>query len=93
MLRHIEYVTDLVGAAHIALGLDFCADAEAVMRYMRERPEEWFQEGRKWEQISFVPPESIPKLTQALLHRGYTEQDVRGILGENFLRVASAVWK
>jgi membrane dipeptidase len=93
MLKHIKYVDNLVGPEHVALGLDFCADAALVMRYMRERPEEWFQGGRAWEHVSFVPPESIPTLTQALLDNGYAERDVRGILGENFLRVADAVWK
>ncbi len=93
MLKHIQYVANLVGPEHIALGLDFCADAALVMRYMRERPDEWFQGGRAWEHVSFVPPESIPTLTQALLDSGYAERDVRGILGENFLRVAGAVWK
>ncbi|MFI5016941.1 MAG: hypothetical protein ACHQHK_03245 [Dongiales bacterium] len=28
-----------------------------------------------------------------MLDRGYVEKDIRGILGENFLRVAQQVWK
>jgi len=35
----------------------------------------------------------VPRLTQALLDRGYGESEIRGILGENFLRVAREVWK
>jgi membrane dipeptidase len=38
-------------------------------------------------------PEQAPRLTQALLDRGYSEADIRGILGGNFLRVAETVWK
>jgi membrane dipeptidase len=41
----------------------------------------------------YVPPEEAPRLTQALLDRGYGEADIRGILGENFMRVARDVWK
>jgi microsomal dipeptidase-like Zn-dependent dipeptidase len=35
----------------------------------------------------------MPKLTQALLTRGYGEGDVRAIMGGNFLRIAETVWK
>ena len=42
--------------------------------------------------MNFMQPEALPLLTQALLQRGYSDTDVRGILGENLLRVASQVW-
>ncbi len=32
-------------------------------------------------------------LVERLLSRGYTEADVRKILGENFLRVFAQVWR
>lgn len=35
----------------------------------------------------------LPKITDALLKKGYTEKQVRGILGENLLRVMSQVEK
>jgi membrane dipeptidase len=35
----------------------------------------------------------LPELTAALLDQGYPEDDVRAILGGNFLRVASHVWR
>ena len=38
-------------------------------------------------------PEAWPRITQALLDRGYDEAAIRGILGENFLRVAGQVWR
>jgi membrane dipeptidase len=40
----------------------------------------------------FVSPLQLRELTAALLRLGYTEPDVRAILGGNFLRVASLVW-
>jgi len=33
----------------------------------------------------------IPKITEALLKKGYSESDIRKILGENTLRVMSEV--
>jgi membrane dipeptidase len=35
----------------------------------------------------------FPAITQGLLQRGYTRQEVRKILGENFMRVFRAVCK
>jgi membrane dipeptidase len=34
--------------------------------------------------------EDFPKITEGLLQRGYSEKDIRKILGENFLRVFKA---
>jgi len=33
----------------------------------------------------------LPKLTEALLKKGYTEQQVKGILGENLLKLMEKV--
>jgi len=33
----------------------------------------------------------LPKITEALLRKGYSDQDVRNILGENTLRVMEQV--
>ena len=36
--------------------------------------------------------EDIPRITAELLRRGYGEGEIRGILGENWLRVCAEVW-
>ncbi|HET9279569.1 MAG TPA: membrane dipeptidase, partial [Flavitalea sp.] len=35
--------------------------------------------------------EDFPKITEALLQRGYSKKDVNKILGENFIRVFKSV--
>jgi membrane dipeptidase len=56
-----------------------------------------------WERESYPPPpwhypagledaSGLPGLTARLLERGFGEDDVRAILGENWLRVFEAVW-
>jgi microsomal dipeptidase-like Zn-dependent dipeptidase len=41
----------------------------------------------------FKRVEHFPKLTQALLKRGFSAEDTAKVLGGNFLRVFDAVWK
>jgi membrane dipeptidase len=43
--------------------------------------------------VTFAQPEQLPEIADLLLRHGYADQDVRGILGENFARVASQVWQ
>jgi membrane dipeptidase len=43
-----------------------------------------------WE---YWPPEKLGELIEALVQRGYSDDDVRGIMGQNFLRVARQVWR
>ncbi|HKC19726.1 MAG TPA: membrane dipeptidase, partial [Candidatus Dormibacteraeota bacterium] len=41
----------------------------------------------------FASPAQFLEMTDGLLHHGYSDDDVRAILGGNFLRVASDVWR
>mgnify|MGYP001474806959 CR=1 FL=1 len=52
----------------------------------------WTSWGQYDTEIRFSPPEVLPQITEMLMARGYTEQDIRKIMGENWLRVARAVW-
>jgi membrane dipeptidase len=52
--------------------------------------------GSDWDGINMVPVgledvSKMPALTAALLERGFSEEDVRKILGGNFLRVMREV--
>jgi membrane dipeptidase len=37
--------------------------------------------------------DELPNVTRGLIERGYTEDVVRKILGENYLRVFERVWR
>ena len=103
-LRHLDHVVDLVGIEHAALGLDYyegmhpVADAAEAARMYRQQ-----LAVRRWSAEVYPPPphhypagietpRTLPTLTAALLEHGYHAEEVRKILGENWLRVMQAVW-
>ena len=83
MLRHIDYLAELVGPQHVGIGLDHVSDPMALATYM----------AADWGDDNFADPEQLPEITEGLIGRGYSEVDVRGILGENWLNLAQRVWK
>lgn len=105
LVGHIDYIAELVGAEHVGLGIDylFSFGVPAPGNAKLWNPEDSHIEGHRrasggsspapaWKDIKFVSPEQVPEITQALLDRKYDEKTIRGILGENWLRVARQVW-
>jgi microsomal dipeptidase-like Zn-dependent dipeptidase len=41
--------------------------------------------------MHFTQPEVLPEVTETLLGQGYSDEDVRAVLGENFLLVAGQI--
>lgn len=89
---HIDYITNLVGnAKHLALGLDLV--------YFHEILDTFYQNAGATYPKSYLgsmdslQPEKIDEIIEELLVRGYSELDIKNILGGNFLRVAEQVWK
>jgi len=97
VVDHIAYVANLVGVDHVGIGSDFF-EGESEVRFER------FFRVRYPEVIAQYTLETVyaegfdgvacfPRLTEALVRRGFTDDDIRKILGENFLRVFRQVWK
>jgi len=86
LFRHIDHMAALVGPQHVGLALDYVYDNE----YNNPGPYNPEYHPRPIEQIE---PEDLPRLTQDMMEAGYSEIDIRGILGENWLRLAQQLWK
>jgi membrane dipeptidase len=92
ILRHINYVADLVGSSHVGLGLDWVVDTDSLMTLNLARPDVW--PGQATENTdSFAAPEQVHEIAEQLLKSGWTDGDVAGVLGENWVRVADQVWR
>jgi membrane dipeptidase len=90
--RHIDYVVDLVGPDHVGIGLDYAFDQDEVQDFVKAHPETYPPE-KYANGIAMAPPECLPQVAETLLRRGYSNDDVRKIMGENHLRIARQVWR
>jgi membrane dipeptidase len=93
IVRHIDYVAQLVGVEHVGLGLDYVFDHEEMDEYVRNNPASFPAADGYAAGARIIEPERIPQIAQALLQLGYSDSALRGVLGENHLRVARQVWK
>ncbi len=95
MLRHVAYVSDLVGSAHIGVGFDYSPDIDVdIGDILRSRPDFW-PAGQQYDTrgIKHGGPRQLPALVDGLSAAGFDDTAIRGFLGENFRRVAAASWQ
>ncbi len=93
LFRHIDYVVQMVGPNHVGLGLDWAADPEAIRRFMIQNPDQWAGGLEAWQPVEFSHPSIIAPILGLMERAGYSSEAIDGIIGENWLRVAGAVWK
>lgn len=104
MLDHIDYMAKLAGWRHVAIGTDWPlqADLQTLESVFLSMKREYSPRsaGRDKSLDSFESPVNLvgfddyrdfPNITRGLVARGYSDEQIRGILGENFLRVFEAV--
>ena len=91
LLDHAAYIADLVGAAHVGLGLDFADETEEEYdfygydeRYYPRPPWTWPSGIQGLHECGSIAP--------ALQARGFSPGEVAGIRGANFLRVLTTIW-
>jgi len=94
---HVDHLVGLIGPAHVGIGLDYAFEAEEEGEGLAEvtaaNTDYWPRHQYDYPSVDCAHPRQIIELTEELLRRQYSEADVIGILGGNFMRVAEAVWK
>lgn len=90
LVRQLRYVIDLVGADHVGLGLDYVFDTDELNAHVRSNPALF--PGGVSEDFPILGPEVFDDIAEGLTQAKLSENEIRGVLGENWLRVAAQVW-
>jgi membrane dipeptidase len=93
LLRQLRYAIDLIGAEHVGLGLDYVFDRAELDAHVRANPL-LFPSGVKIDgSVGMVAPEAFLAIAEGLARANFRDEQIRGVLGENWLRIASRVWR
>jgi len=93
LFRHLNHWVQLIGPAHVAIGLDSVSQPEVLAATTKAQASK-YPAGQEYETpvLHVSTPEQIPELTERMVGAGYGENDIRDILGLNWLRLARDVW-
>ncbi|HUT91381.1 MAG TPA: membrane dipeptidase [Thermoguttaceae bacterium] len=106
MLDHVDHVAKKFGADHVGIGTDVAytsRNAAAEQKKIPSRPRGRAEFRSLWPDDALTPPPGMhpkasqslawtnwPLFTVGLVQRGYSDEEIRKILGANMLRVARA---
>jgi len=95
MLNHIDYIVNLIGIDHVAIGTDILfADQVEAHRLIDKtllNLEHYGQELNAPYMYGIESPEEWPNITRGLVSRGYSDDEIRKIVGGNALRIIQDV--
>ncbi len=97
--RHVAYVANLVGVAHVGIGLDISFGQPELNDSPPGDfdPTYWWPKSigydRALTRITYTPVKTWQLLESALMNVGLTTTEVASVMGENMLRVAGICWQ
>lgn len=103
-LDAIDHLVDMVGVDHVGIGTDHTQDQpEEFWKYIGGQQGTKYPSSftghsgmpLAWEDqypVGLKTPDQLPVLSECLLNRGYSDDDVIKILGGNWLRLFGEVW-
>jgi membrane dipeptidase len=97
MLDHYDHVRKLVGVQHVGLGSDMDLDGyddlpPKELASLRAGYKDSYAFRDKIDIEGVDHPKRVFDLTEGLIRRGYSDADIRGVLGDNFRRVLKEIW-
>ncbi|PCI32506.1 MAG: dipeptidase [Alphaproteobacteria bacterium] len=97
IIDHIDYVRKLVGVEHVGVGSDMDMNGyddipEPAYSALKSVYKASYAFRDKIDTDGFDHPKRIFDLTDGLLQRGYSDEEIRLVLGGNFKRVLGDIW-
>jgi membrane dipeptidase len=95
MLNHIDYIVKLIGVDHVAIGLDIVFGDH--VEYHRKAAKTTFKLDYIGQGLDapymygIESPEEWPNITRGLVSRGYSDEEIKKILGGNAFRLIKEV--
>lgn len=97
VVDHVDYVSKMIGIEHVGFGSDIglesndFADPAMFRRFLAGADKRYRAKDR--EAVKGLDhPLRFFDLTEALIRRGYSDDDIRLLLGGNWRRVLSGIW-
>lgn len=96
--RHVAYIAELVGVAHVGIGLDICFPQDGLDDTPPGEfdPSYWWPASGGYDRSkpgpTFTPPSVWRQLSAALRKTGMSEREAEQVMGRNMMRVAQQVW-
>lgn len=92
--KHMEYVKNLVGAEAVCAGSDYVYNYADTLMWILKNPKQFPPDmGYASPSHMGMPSEIWGAARELEQTYGWTEKEIRGLLGENLLRVYKANWK
>lgn len=97
MLDHYDHVARLVGIEHLGVGSDMDPDGyddipEPAYSALKSGYRDSYSFRDKIDTDGFDHPKRMYDLTEGLIRRGYSNEDISLILGGNFKRALADIW-
>jgi len=97
VLNHFDHVRKLIGPEHVGVGSDMDLDgyddlAPEAQKQIRANYKDSYSFREKIDIEGLDHPKRMFDLTEGLIRRKYSDAEIRGVLGGNFVRVLGQIW-
>ena len=105
IMEHFQYIEKLVGIDHVAFGPDTLYGDHVALHKLyaaqlyidRSHKSNIVEKEPEYPKVPYVDglenPSEFPNIVRWLVKHGYTDENIKKVVGENILRVLRKVWK